>query len=458
MALAGTGRHVLRSFWSDRHGKVLVVCAAVPTAAPPGARRQLPAGISGLPSAFWALWSGQLVNRLGTFVEPFLVLYLTQARGFSVAAAGGVLTVYGAGSLISQPVGGLLADRIGRRPVLCLGLASNAAANVFLGLSAAPWLIVTAAALTGLTADLYRPAAQALTADLVPPERRRAAFGALFWAVNLGFAVATSLAGFLASRGYLLLFVGDAATSAAAVLIILRWIPSDRRRRSSDRAGESGPSGRSGGLGGVVARSRSGLGLDGLRIALGDRVLLAASGLTLLFATVYGQVFVTLPLAVREAGLPTTVFGAIAALNGLLIVLVQPFVLGRLNRWPRAPVLAASQLVVGLGFGLTAFAHSTPAFVATVMVWTAGEIGNAGLMNAVIADIAPAHLRGRYVGVYGLAWGGAATLAPAVGTGVYGSLGPGWLWTGCAVTGVLLAAGQLWLGRVLTRSGRLQSP
>src|SRR5215469_2695468 len=69
----------------------------------------------GLPRPFWVLWAGTLVNRLGTFVEPFLALYLTGTRHLSLAEAGAVLAAYGAGSVPSQLIGGSLSDRIGRR-------------------------------------------------------------------------------------------------------------------------------------------------------------------------------------------------------------------------------------------------------------------------------------------------------------------------------------------------------
>ncbi|HEV7209003.1 MAG TPA: MFS transporter [Mycobacteriales bacterium] len=418
-------------------------------------RARLPDGLAGLPRAFWVLWTGQLINRLGSFVKPFLILYLTHARGFSVVAAGAVLTVYGAGSLISQPVGGLLADHFGRRPVMCFGLASNAAANVFLGLVSPGWLVVTAAALAGLTADLYHPAAQALVADLVPAAQRRQAFSALFWAINLGFSVATVAAGFLAAHGFWLLFVGDAATSVAAVVLILARIPRERPPAApgSGRLGLRGERGLRDRRG---RRGERGEGaLAGLRLAARDPLLRAAVLLTLGFATLYQQSFTTLPLAVRDAGLPTSDFGFIIALNGVLIVVIQPFTIGWIGRQSRTAMLALSQLIVGVGFALTAFAHSVPMFLLSLTVWTIGEIGNAGLMGAVVVEFAPQHLRGRYLGLFGLAWGGAGALAPALGTAVYGTIGPNYLWAGCGIAGIVLAGGQVWLGRALHRHERL---
>src|SRR5262245_49608871 len=71
--------------------------------------------IGGLPRAFWALWTGAFVNRLGTMVAPFLAFYLTGVRGLSVGATGAVLALFGLGSIFAHVIGGVLTDRVGRR-------------------------------------------------------------------------------------------------------------------------------------------------------------------------------------------------------------------------------------------------------------------------------------------------------------------------------------------------------
>ena len=88
-----------------------------------GARGAWAARAGGLPAAYWRIWTGSLVNRSGSFVAPFLALYLTTVRGLSVAQTGVVLACYGAGSMAARPVGGVLADRVGRRATLVGTLA-----------------------------------------------------------------------------------------------------------------------------------------------------------------------------------------------------------------------------------------------------------------------------------------------------------------------------------------------
>jgi hypothetical protein len=153
----------------------------------------------GLPRAFRVLWSGVLINRLGTVVVPFLALYLSGPRGLSVQATGAVLAVCGAGSVLSQLAGGILADRIDRRGTLAGAMLANASCMIALGYPAAIPAIVAVVFLLGLSFDMYRPAQAAILADLISPAERPRAFALIYWAVNLGFDVAMVLGGALAA-------------------------------------------------------------------------------------------------------------------------------------------------------------------------------------------------------------------------------------------------------------------
>ena len=98
----------------------------------------------GLPRTYWYLWTGTLVNRLAGFVVPFLSLYLTQERGLPVEQATLIVSLHGAGSVVAGPVGGALADRVGRRTTLVAALWLGAAAMVLLGFSRSPLHIAVA--------------------------------------------------------------------------------------------------------------------------------------------------------------------------------------------------------------------------------------------------------------------------------------------------------------------------
>lgn len=188
----------------------------------------LRSAVGGLPRPFWALWSGTLVNRLGTMVMPFTGVYLTQARGMSVAAAGLVMAVFGAGSLLSQLLAGVLADRIGRRATLAGSMVATAVTMLALGYSTSLFAVTAAMFVLGLVIDAYRPASNALVADLVSPAERPRAYGLLFWAINLGYAVGMTAGGWLAGVGFLWLFWIDAVSCVAFAVLVWRAVPETR--------------------------------------------------------------------------------------------------------------------------------------------------------------------------------------------------------------------------------------
>ncbi|MEU4605849.1 MFS transporter [Kribbella sp. NPDC023972] len=379
-----------------------------------------------LPRAFWALWVCQLVNRLGSFVQPFLVLYLTQDRQISAGTAGAVAAAVGAGSVASQLVGGWLADRIGRRFTMLMCFFGTAAALILLGSARSMVMIWVAAFVVGLLGDLFRPAVQATVADLLQPGERVRAYGLLFWAINLGFSVSTVSAGVLASIGYGLLFWLNAGTSVIAGLVIWAMVPESRPALDD----------------GSLRRPL-------LPVALRDTVFLLMILLQIGYATIYFQGYSTLPLAMADDGLPSSTYGLVIALNGVVIVLVQPFLGKRLAKFDRPKLLAASMLVVGLGFGVGAVVHDWWGYGLSVVVWTIGEIGFAAVIGAVFADLAPVDLRGGYMGMSGMAFGIGTVIGPLAGTNALEYFGPTITWLGCALLGVLLFIGQFALAPAL---------
>jgi MFS family permease len=186
-----------------------------------------------------------------------------------------------------------------------------------------------------------------------------------------------------------------------------------------------------------------------LPVVLRDTVFLLMILIQIGYATIYFQGYSTLPLAMADDGLQSRAYGLVIALNGIVIVLIQPF----LGRWlvkiDRPKLLAASMLVVGLGFGLGAVVHSWWGYGLSVVVWTIGEIGFAAVIGAVFADLAPVDLRGQYMGLAGMAFGIGTVIGPLAGTNALQHLGPTITWLGCALLGVLIFIGQYSLAPAL---------
>jgi MFS family permease len=384
-------------------------------------RRALAPTLSGLPTTFWWLWVGTLINRVGGFVLPFLAFYLTDELDLTPSFVGLVLGTFGLGSIVATLLGGVLADRLGRRPVLLVSQLSTAATLVALGLTTTPIAVMVLCGVLGLTSNTARPAFSAMMTDIVAAEDRVRAFSLNYWAVNLGFAIAPVLGGLLARSGYLSLFLVDAATTLVfAVLVFLR-VPESHPTLGAPRSTTAGSM------------------VDVLR----DRVFLSFVLLTFGFAVVFSQYLSTLPVQMDDDGLSAAQYGTVIALNGALIVLVTVPLTRWLLRYPRSRILAISSVFLGLGFGATMWASTPTEYALTIVVWTVGEVIGAAVAPAVVADLSPAALRGRYQGVFGFSFAAAALIAPLLGGAVYDRLGGPALWTGCAVLSFVTGAGHL---------------
>jgi MFS family permease len=170
------------------------------------ARPTLRAGIRALPAPVWILCAGSFVNRFGSFVAVFLVLYL-RSEGYSIAEAGLVVSFYGIGNVAAAGVGGWVADRLGRRNAIALSMFSSATTLVLLSQAESLVVVVALTTLAGLTGEMYRPAASALLADLTPAGERIPAFALNRLAINAGFAAGPATAGFLAEESFFLVFL-----------------------------------------------------------------------------------------------------------------------------------------------------------------------------------------------------------------------------------------------------------
>jgi MFS family permease len=372
----------------------------------------------GLPRAFWVLWAATFVDRVGGFVLPFLSIYLTVARGLSVEVAGAIAALHGLGLVLSGPLAGGLADRVGRRPVMIGAMTASALSLIGLSVVRDPVWIGVGVAAFGFLSSAARPALQASIADVVPPEDRARAFALLYWVINLAFAAASVLAGLLWKLGPTMLFVGDAATTLLCVGLIVGNVSETR-----DPSDAPSPT-------------------QTLLAPLRDRAFAHFVILTFVGAMVFGQVFVAMPIDMTAKGISPGVFGVLMAINGVLIVVLQPALSERASGYDPRRVMALGSVLVAAGFGLTAFATSPAAFGTCIAVWTVGEILWLPLIPAVTAASSPADLRASYQGASSLAWGAAALLAPLVGTFVIARASSAVLWCGCLAAGLVAAAGH----------------
>jgi MFS family permease len=380
--------------------------------------------LRGLPRAVWVLSGALLVNRAGSMILPFLVLYATRERGLSAEQGGLVVTFFGLGTMIAAPLAGRLADRLPPLAIMQTSLVAGGLAAVALPAAKSFPALALGIFVWAVLSESYRAPSLAIIGDITTVEQRKPAFALVRLAVNLGLSIGPVVGGLLAERSFRALFVVDGATSALAGVVLIAMAARMGLPPRIDHPGVAGAA--------------------PVRAALRDGRYLYFLAAMFPVLVVFFQPFGGMALyVVRDLGISTLVYGLLLAINTVFIVLLDVPVNAATVAWPHDRALFLGSALVGVGFGALAFARTVPAVAATVVVWTFGEIFTFASLNAVAAELAPASRRGEYMGLFQMAFSASFLAGPALGVLVLERLGPAALWGGCLavalISGVLLA-------------------
>ena len=261
-----------------------------------------------------------------------------------------------------------------------------------------------------------------MISDVTPPGRRAQAFGLMYVMVNLGFAIAPPVGGFLAGYSFQWLFWGDALTTALGGMVIL-WFIRESHPGMTPNA--------------TVARTPEIPVSAAAKHIARDTTFLLFCLCNLITSMVFMQAIFTLPVYLSSRGYTPQDFGRVICVNGLLIVLFQFAVTHATKRFHRITVLIVGDLLIGLGISLTAIAGSPQLLIGTIAIWTLGEMLQAPHKPALVADLAPVELRARYMGMLGLSWALSQAIGAPIGGYVLARFGPNVLWPGCLLMTLL---------------------
>ncbi len=388
------------------------------------------------PRSIWALTGGTFINSFGgSMVFPLFTLFFTQKFGISVAQAGLLIVLFTLGGLIGGPLGGWLADRVGRKGVMMFSLAAEATFSMGMALAPSLPLLILMIVGFGLTVPMFWPASSATVADLVKPEKRAGAYGLIRVAANLGVAFGPLVAGVLLALqqrpdgttpadAYLPLFVMDALTSLIFAFII--W----RRLRETKPQATVQP---------AAAQPARGAGYSRV---LRDSPFMIFVALFGLVGLVYSQMNTTFGVYLtRTYGFPASAYTAMLSTNAALVVLFQ-FPLARwVDQQDRSKMLALGAALYAVGFGLIGFASTLFWFWMAVVILTIGEMVIVPAAQTVTADLAPIDMRGRYQAVFGLINNLFYGLGPVMGGYLFDTGHGQLIWLGSLVLGLAIAFG-----------------
>jgi len=344
----------------------------------------------GLDRSIYVLFAARIVNRMGDFVQLFLVFYLTTRLGFDEAAAGRFIMLTGVMNGFGILLGGYLSDRINRKVVLVfcqVVLAVSYLICGFLPISmAVPWLIFVSSSFRGAT----WPVTNAMVTDLTEGLERKRAFSLLYLGTNIGVAVGPIIAGLLFTNHLNWIFWGDAATTLFAASAVLFLVPDTKPTKEKIKENLASR------VDGERAEEGGFLSVFFKRPALITYLLIAS-----LISFVYSQHQFSLPLQINElfsTNGPKT-FGYIMTSNAIIVLLFTAPLTYITKRAKPITNMAIAGFLYFLGFGMILFIQSLGMFIISTCIWTFGEILMVTNSNVYVASHTPITHRGRFNGL-----------------------------------------------------------
>lgn len=377
----------------------------------------------GLPTELWIVQVGIFLNTLGWgAVLPFEIIYLHDGRGFSLGVAGFVIGTVTGLAVIAAPISGPVIDRLGARATAAGAGVALAAGYGALAFAHSPRQAFAAAAAAGVGNGALLPSQSTLLASLVPPELRHRSSAVSRVASNIGFGLGGAIGGLVAAHGlngFVVLLLANALTYVLYVAILVVGVREDAR-----------PTRIAGGYR-VVLRDRA-----FRRLALTNIAVIAVG---------WGVFSWIVPAYARgEIGLSTRLIGLMVVANAITVVLAQIPVAKLAEGRRRTAFIAIGSLsfvaacLLVVAADLVGLHLAYAALLAAAITVGVGECFHTTALMPLVADLAPAALRGRYMATIGLSWWLGLALAPTVG-GQLLSVSPAAAML--AAAGVALAAG-----------------
>jgi MFS family permease len=334
------------------------------------------------PRTFKVLVASALIENVAFgLIIPYLTLFMIIDLGISEILTGVVLMTYTLAGMPAMIIGGMLADRLGRRPVLLASLGLMAVTFLMYFFAYNFTTIIILAFADSFVGSMYMPAANAMIADMIPSKDRPRAFSTMRIAWNTGIVLGPVLgAVIVAASSIRVLFIFGSVILASAFIMNSILI---RETKPADAKHED-----------VTFRKVMGVAKN--------RPFLLLCALTGILWFCFAQWMSVLPVyATGDLGLETYEYGLLFTVSSFMVVVTQLSVTGYIVKFRRSSVLLTGHMTVALGFALIYLAFDFWTLMGCVIVITIGEIIYMSILSAVIADMAPSSQRGSYMGFSG---------------------------------------------------------
>ncbi len=372
----------------------------------------------GLPKSIYVLFFARIINSMGSFVFPFLTLFLTDRLGFSESKAGLYIMLSGISFVPGSIIGGKLADMLGRKRIMVTAQFLAAMCFVpcaFMGNS--PYIPIFLIASEFFIGAVH-PSSQAMAIDLSEPGNRKEVFSLQYLGHNLGFALGPLIAGFLYKNHIQWIFLGDAMTTCIALTLVLLFVIETRpteeeiTSRIDDGTGE--------------AAERGGF----LKAIAGRPFLVCFVFLVMILNFVYAQMSFTLPLYMIDLfpDRGPVLFGSLMSFNAVVVIICTSPLIAITRKMKAAAAIAVAGVLYAVGFGMLYFVRTPfPVFI-SAFIWTLGEILSATNTNVYVANHTPISHRGRFTAIFPIIMGAGFASSPAIMGPIVENIGVRMIW------------------------------
>ncbi|TBW26519.1 MFS transporter [Gramella sp. KN1008] len=338
----------------------------------------------GLRKEIWLLSLVTLINRAGTMVIPFLSLYLTKNRGFSLEEVGWILSFFGLGSVTGSWLGGKLTDKIGHYKTMAGSLILSSVLFVLLQFPTSFWSICIGIYLVMTVADIFRPAVFVAINAYSKPQNRTRSITLIRLAINLGFSAGPAIGGIIIETGgYSGLFWVDGFTCLMAGILLLRLLHPKRSQTEPEE---------------VVPDPKT---------AMSDKPYLIFIFAMMIFGFIFIQYFSTMPLYYSQHHrLDEFEIGLLLGLNGLLIFLWEMPLIKFMESKKHSAIgyVIFGTLLTGLSFLVINLTDWVGILVVGMLLVTVGEMIGFPFSNTFALARSDGRKRGSYMALYSIAF------------------------------------------------------
>lgn len=353
-----------------------------------------------LPKELYALVVSKMINSIGNFILPLLTLILTQKVGLNEADTGFYLLMLNVSFVPGLLLGGILADKFGRKRVIIIFHSLAAIVYFSCGFIRPSMLMVFLLILGSSLLSASLPAYDALAADLTNTDNRKRAFSLLVMGHNLGFAIAPVMAGFLFRRFLPLVFIIDASTTFISVFLIGVLVREPKKdHKMNDKPKE-------------IRK-----GTKNVFMFLKNKpIIIYFSMLLFCYNFAYSQWGFTLPLQLVKlfSDKGPHIYGLLAGFNGVLILLLTPVITKVTLKTIPLKVIAAGGLFYAAAFAILSFISDLPFFYLVVIIMTLGEMMITVNNSTFIASVTPPEFRGVINATVQIIFGAGFALGPLI--------------------------------------------